>query len=659
MLSLLLKMVLLQSTVGAIITLVLLLLKPVTKRIFGSRWQYYIWLCVLVIVILPPITISFPEISAVPDPELSQMELTETNKAPDTLYSAETNIIEDIPFRYKNVEVIQVLQISQYDLLIYVWLAGVAIFFLRNIISYLLFLRTISKHSKPISCSLLDSIKREKEIRSNIRIHCTPCINAPLILGFFQPIILLPEIEFTDESLRHILLHELTHHKRHDLWYKWFAMIVNAIHWFNPIIYLLVRQMNEECEISCDFAVAEGMNIEERKSYMSTILLIMAKNKMSSPAMVSAMSCDKRQIKKRFEMLNKERRRNKFMSLLSFITASIIFGTTLFAGSSLAAHAQDGLEIWTENQAYFRDGIQFSVNVSGKNVPSWVLEDVAGGDGNIYVTVKRVQIRDVKGQVGDYAILELKGAKGTTKLFSIAASGIRKINSNNDSSKVIPELFNNAYVSDYSFYESTNVIEAKNPGKGKNVNVDFVFSENETLTAVYMGFWIANKFDNFSLLEHFENRKYMPVKADSDSIAFIGDFQKDYIHWVKELTTLGYFTFFETDFVNKTVAGINVAVDSASSKGVTLKASVSHSEVKSYKIYVYNKDEQMISFKGDRETPPDSFSLEPIRYRYTTGVYEDIPQNQFVSGETYRVDIVLFDREQKVIYRQREYVNIP
>ena len=51
-------------------------------------------------------------------------------------------------------------------------------------------------------------------------------------------------------------------------------------------------------------------------------------------------------------------------------------------------------------------------------------------------------------------------------------------------------------------------------------------------------------------------------------------------------------------------------------------------------------------------------TLEPTRY-IINGVYEDVPENQIVSGETYRVDIVLFDREQKVIYRQREYVTMP
>ena len=47
------KSVLLLSAVGTILSVALLLLKPVTKRVFGSQWQYYIWLCVLVVMMLP------------------------------------------------------------------------------------------------------------------------------------------------------------------------------------------------------------------------------------------------------------------------------------------------------------------------------------------------------------------------------------------------------------------------------------------------------------------------------------------------------------------------------------------------------------------------------------------------------------------------------
>ena len=58
------------------------------------------------------------------------------------------------------------------------------------------------------------------------------------------------------------------------------------------------------------------------------------------------------------------------------------------------------------------DGVKFSVNVSGKNVPTWVYEDVAGEDGKINVTVNRYQTRDLKGNVNNDHLVELLGEKG-------------------------------------------------------------------------------------------------------------------------------------------------------------------------------------------------------------------------------------------------------
>ena len=51
--------ILLVSAVGSVLALVLLLVKPLTKRLFSPRWQYYIWLTVLIVMVLP-IKVSLP-----------------------------------------------------------------------------------------------------------------------------------------------------------------------------------------------------------------------------------------------------------------------------------------------------------------------------------------------------------------------------------------------------------------------------------------------------------------------------------------------------------------------------------------------------------------------------------------------------------------------
>jgi hypothetical protein len=108
--------------------------------------------------ILPPITI-WPSAKSAAPISSPQIELAETDEMPDT----ETKVMESAPFEYRNIEVVKGFQISRYNLLIYIWLAGAAVFLLRNIISYLLFLRTIRKNSKLVSCPMLDGIRTEKK----------------------------------------------------------------------------------------------------------------------------------------------------------------------------------------------------------------------------------------------------------------------------------------------------------------------------------------------------------------------------------------------------------------------------------------------------------------------------------------------------------------
>lgn len=78
-----------------------------------------------------------------------------------------------------------------------------------------------------------------------------------MLIGVVRPVIVLPR-EVEQERLGDILAHELTHARRHDLLYKWFAVAVTGLHWFNPLMMVVRRQLNRACELSCDAAVVHG-----------------------------------------------------------------------------------------------------------------------------------------------------------------------------------------------------------------------------------------------------------------------------------------------------------------------------------------------------------------------------------------------------------------
>jgi bla regulator protein BlaR1 len=301
------KSVLLLSLMGTVLSGVLLLLKPVTKRVFGSHWQYYIWLSVLVVMVLP-VSFKMPVKTDLYTTIPANQQIIQENNTAQTPVNAKQKPVflnGQTPAGNRYIDIVQGITPSLLDVFVYVWLFGAAIFFCGGIISYLRFLRTIRKNSFPVICPALEEFKLAKGIRQKIRVRTARLLTAPLIVGVFNPTLLLPNAAVSEKQLHYILLHELTHLKRHDLLYKWFAMIVNAVHWFNPFAYFVARQINEACEISCDLSVTKGMSADEKNGYMNTIVSLLSMNKEKSKLLTTAMASDKKQIKNRFIIIRK------------------------------------------------------------------------------------------------------------------------------------------------------------------------------------------------------------------------------------------------------------------------------------------------------------------------------------------------------------------
>lgn len=81
---------------------------------------------------------------------------------------------------------------------------------------------------------------------------CSPHMETPMLLGLFRPLIVLPAKKLPPETAQNVLLHELTHFRRGDLFFKWFAALIFSLHWFNPLMLLFRREINQVCELSCD-----------------------------------------------------------------------------------------------------------------------------------------------------------------------------------------------------------------------------------------------------------------------------------------------------------------------------------------------------------------------------------------------------------------------
>lgn len=266
------KTVLILSLFGFGITALLLLLKPITAKRLPARWQYCVWITLL-------ISMVFPAYKLIPKKEAQKLSIVPQNQTVQTTVQPheethpDTVVTYDTPIEYREVNLSPKISIRLFDLIAYIWGAGVLIFLLVVIISYFRFLCRKSKNSVKISGNkIFSEVKKELKIKKHIRLKASSDIDSPILVGVLFPTVYIPCREIPDDNMRMVLLHELTHYKRKDLLIKWFAVLVNAVHWFNPLCYLACANLSEACEVSCDMSVTKNMSEDEQKLYMQTIL---------------------------------------------------------------------------------------------------------------------------------------------------------------------------------------------------------------------------------------------------------------------------------------------------------------------------------------------------------------------------------------------------
>lgn len=380
------------------------------------------------------------------------------------------------------------------------------------------------------------------------------------------------------------------------------------------------------------------------------------------------MSANKKTLQNRFTKIR--RGSGRISKIMAAVMSIAIAVTMLGATIVMAAVGSDGLEHFTKNEIYYKDGVKFSVNVSGKNVPAWVYEDVAGEDGKINVTVNRYQTRDLKGNVNNDHLVELFGEKGKIKLASQSSSMAYK----HYDGAVIPD-----YLRQYPCYSEINFIEFNNVGyapeskvitaltdkkesKYRRIEVYFAFNDKKEMQTVFLNFGIADKNDN---PENMSFDGLQPV----DGLTYIGNFLEDYTNDVwNDDTANYYFTMYEDNYQNKKADGIDFNIGKAAAEGIVLNSSVTLPQAEHIVIYVYDKNNRnvVIVIEKDKNTQTEQFILTPkkmliydLSFEQELKKYEeDIPENQFVSGEKYRVCSIVLDKDRNVIYRWQEYVTI-
>ena len=214
----------------------------------------------------------------------------------------------------------------------FVWIGGAAIMFLWNIGTYILFRKvTLSRSfgANQETKRILSDVKASLGIEKEIKALVCKNVKSPMVMGFLSPRLILPGEDYSEESLRFILLHELTHYKRRDTLYKAFMLLVNAVHWFNPAVWLMRKLADSDLEVSCDSKVVSGADLATRKRYSETILSCVHREKVACAVFSTHFYGGAKTLKKRFaNILSTEKRgKGKIAFVLVLVLALVLGGT--------------------------------------------------------------------------------------------------------------------------------------------------------------------------------------------------------------------------------------------------------------------------------------------------------------------------------------------
>ncbi|MCI6610647.1 MAG: M56 family metallopeptidase, partial [Ezakiella sp.] len=137
---------------------------------------------------------------------------------------------------------------------------------------------TVMKGSVLIDNSLCKEKITEFGLKRKVEIYINNNLKTPITFGFVKPRIILQNHVLADEKLLdHVLIHELMHIKKFHILLNHLINIVACLYWYNPLLWLSLKYLDQDIEINCDKLVVEnlGDTIKNRKEYCMSMLKLL------------------------------------------------------------------------------------------------------------------------------------------------------------------------------------------------------------------------------------------------------------------------------------------------------------------------------------------------------------------------------------------------
>ncbi|MDE7333328.1 MAG: M56 family metallopeptidase, partial [Lachnospiraceae bacterium] len=188
-------------------------------------------------------------------------------------------------------------------------------------------------------------------IKTRVELSCNSLIASPMLIGFFRPRIVLPIGQLEDKELSYIFVHELIHYKQGDMFYKWLIQMVVCAHWFNPFVYLLEKEVNKSCELSCDEKVISVLGDKAKREYGDTLIYFLKPDNLYKSSLASVTLTEgAEQIKERLGAIMKFRKKSKVVIAITTIFTAAACACFFVTGAYAAPSVTNDMKMWKDSE---------------------------------------------------------------------------------------------------------------------------------------------------------------------------------------------------------------------------------------------------------------------------------------------------------------------
>lgn len=209
------------------------------------------------------------------------------------------------------------------DLLLWLWIGVAVILLIRYFYKRVQVRRILEQYviKDTDTKEYYESFLNDTKIRS-IKIAVIPGEKQAAIFGVIRPIMILPDAVLEEKTVAHMIRHEMKHYANYDLWLKFFVDLLVVIHWWNPVVYVMRKELSLAFELSNDYMVTRDMPELEKLEYAQT--LVQAAKLMSNQQAYDLNLTGGECLETRIQMLLKEKTTEKVRGRL-FTAANLLF----------------------------------------------------------------------------------------------------------------------------------------------------------------------------------------------------------------------------------------------------------------------------------------------------------------------------------------------